>query len=69
MKLIETNKDVIFYIILGFWFLIGIFVALFAGEYAWVFNLFMIGGFTILVLLKSFNKKFRSWLNLKYDRI
>ena len=47
--------------------LIGIFVALFAGEYAWVFNLFMIGGFTILVLLKSFNKKSRRWLNLKYD--
>lgn len=58
-----VKKDIVFYSYLLLWFIIGIFIAVvFTNINIWIFNLIMIGIFSILCIIKKTNKKFNNWL-------
>lgn len=57
-----VKKDIVFYSYLLFWFIIGIFIAIFTNINVWVFGLIMTGIFSILCIIKKTNKKFNNWL-------
>lgn len=65
MKLIDTNKDVIFAMIIFIWLYLGIVIAFFTNINVLLFNIIMTSLFAILTLFKIYNKKFNNWLNRK----
>ena len=60
-----TNKDIIFWSLLTIFFLVGIYVAFYTNFNVWKYNTIIISIFSILCLLKKFNKKFNNWLERK----
>lgn len=67
MKLIDTNKDVIFAMIMFIWLYLGILIVCITKNdlEVWIYNLIMASLFGILILFKLYNKKFNNWLNRK----
>lgn len=67
MKLIDTNKDVIFAMIIFIWLYLGILIVCITKTdlEVWIYNLIMASLFGILTLFKLYNKNFRDWLNRK----
>ena len=67
MKLIDTNKDVIFAMIIFIWLYLGILIVCITKNdlEVWIYNLIMASLFGILTLFKLYNKNFRDWLNRK----
>jgi len=62
MKLIKTNKDVVFIMFLFVWVYLGIVIAFYTDIDVWIYNLLMTSLFGIMTLLKFTNKFFRNWL-------
>ena len=67
MKLVDTNKDVIFAMIMFIWLYLGILIVCITKNdlEVWIYNLIMASLFGILTLFKLYNKNFRDWLNRK----
>lgn len=67
MKLFNTNKDVIFAMIMFIWLYLGILIVCITKNdlEVWIYNLIMASLFGILTLFKLYNKNFRDWLNRK----
>ena len=67
MKLFNTNKDIIFAIIMFIWLYLGILIVCITKTdlEIWIYNLIMASLFGILTLFKLYNKNFRDWLNRK----
>lgn len=67
MRLFNTNKDVIFTMIMFIWLYLGILIVCITKTdlEVWIYNLIMISLFGILTLFKLYNKNFRDWLNRK----
>ena len=67
MRLFNTNKDVIFAMIMFIWLYLGILIVCITKTdlEVWIYNLIMISLFGILTLFKLYNKNFRDWLNRK----
>lgn len=65
MRLFNTNKDVIFAMIMFIWLYLGILIVCITKTdlEVWIYNLIMVSLFGILTLFKIYNKKFRDWLN------
>ena len=67
MRLFNTNKDVIFTMIMFIWLYLGILIVCITKTdlEVWIYNLIMTSLFGILTLFKLYNKNFRDWLNRK----
>lgn len=59
---IDIYKDIIFWIIVVVW-LTGNIVETYCTGEAFFVNMFCIMFMSVLILIKTFNKKFNNWLN------
>lgn len=65
MRLFDTNKDIVFLMIMFIWLYLGIIIVFYTDFNVWIYNIIMTSLFAILTLLKLTNKHFNNWLNRK----